>query len=1040
MPYLDDSTPADSSAQTWKTAIKRALLKRESAARLSHAFGELDARYPIPRCEVAKLLLSFRARSAGCDDTLIFNYAKELVRLRLTSTAQLLHALLDTSSLAKKPVPEGLGTTLSGMPSCEERLFTVVTQMYMSGDCIVQSSELHDLTFVTTRWLQTISSYETGKQLEAGALHSIEALPFGVYEAVASFAITIFSNAGFRQVGKQSWWNKRMDAIIEEARNFDTHVLLWMRSQLAGRLQAITTIPPFIKTDSEGRPIFTDEQILGSITDLPIVNTRAGLFIWLNACLCARPLCDDLSMMAHLQARFPGNSQSLPVDLLIASFDVLTNTLLRKESEAQLHLVRSFICNKIPHSLSIISSMITPTVSIEACVSMAFMAISMEALPPISAGANEVREKLKRTRWEFLQACYLHGFISEATITSVLQEQVSIPRVNKYTKEGLLAQCNNNIGRLDTLVDELDGMTGNAGAISGCVVDTIQNLCLNRDTMSLKTVCSILVRKTSSLDIVLLYAQPANLLLPLCNLLNGWIHDQDQTEFTPAYEEFASILLLVLVAVHRYGLNRSDVGLPDDNNFVSRLIREMAISIPANELSEEQSKQLGKWIEGLFATDESGEAGGISDEVMRNCPPQAFYQLVPTLFDQTIFARKSDALSVKTVNGGLELLVEPFLLPSLVGGLMWLVQHSWKDQGDVNILLQVLDKLLRPSSSSSETKAMHGAIVRIVAEPLYNSLQVLHQRQPDKKQASSLMNILKPHLNQRRVVDANKAELNDWVTASKEEGMEVRIRAEVRNLVTWVTDIGPTPPPKYTHRLFAYACTLIGVNRVRDSIAAELKEQTALGNGPQALDICSALICAPLAYSSRPGAATVRDSLRLLTADVQGLLKLPGTLAEAIVRLSRRVEAQLAVSQMPQMAMAIPMPDQQAADQVMAELGLTDDALAGTAADVTMDQVSALDATGSNEFNNDALKSVLDQAMEVDGGGVAGMAGMAAGNSGMATDAQDIFGDLGLDLNQDPQQLLNAQNSDLGMGGDNAQNAEDDIFAGLNLDDDFNFS
>lgn len=1039
MPYLDDSTPADASAQKWKAAIKNALLRRLSADALVNAFGELNTRYPISAGEVAKVLLSFRAREPGCDDPLVFNYAKELLRQRSTTTAKLLLELLDTCSLTRKPLPEGLGSAGSGMPSCEERMFTVLTQMYMSGDCTIQPSELHDLVFALTRWMQNISSYETGKQLEAGALHSIEPLSFGAYEAVASLTITIVGNANFRQVAKQSWWKKRMDAVIEEARNFDSHVLLWMRCPLAGRLQALTTLPPFIKTDAEGRPIFSDEQVLGSITELPVINTRAGLFVWLNACLCARPICDDLSMVGYLQARFPGNSQSLPVDLLIASFDVLTNALLRREPDTQLHLIQSFICNKIPHLLSIISSMIPPAISVEACVSMAFMAISMEALPPISAGANEVREKLKRTRLEFLQACHLHGIVSETTISSVLEEQVSVPRVTKYTKEALVAQCSNNIGRLEPLVDELDGMTGNAGAISGCVVDTINNLCTSRDTISLKAVCNMLIKKPSTLDVIFQYSQPATLLLSLCNQLNSWIHDQDQSEFTPAYEEFAAILLLVLVAVHRYGLTRSDVGLSDDDNFISRLLRDMALSKPANELSEQQSKQLGKWIEGLFATDESGESGGISDEVMRNCPPQAFYQLVPTLFDQTVLARKCDALSAKTFNGGLELLVEPFLLPSLAGGLMWLVHHSWKDQGDVNILLQMLDKLLKPSSSSQETKMMHSAILRIVAEPLYGSLSVLHQRQPEKKQVSTLMNILKPHLGQRRVLDANKAELSDWANAS-EGGVENRIRTEIRNLVTWVTDIGPTPPPKYTHRVLAYGCTLIGVNRVRDAIAAELKTQTVIGNGAQTLDICAALICAPLASSNRLGAATVRDALRMSAADIHGLLKSSGTTAEALVRLNRRVEAQMAVSEMPQMAMAIPMPDQQAADQVMAELGLTDDALAAGAADVSIDPVSALNATGGNDFSNDALNSVLDQAMDVDGaGGVSGMAGMAVGTNAMANDAQNIFSDLGLDLNQDAQQLLNAQSSDLGMG-DNAQNAEDDIFAGLNLDEDFNFS
>ena len=50
-------------------------------------------------------------------------------------------------------------------------------------------------------------------------------------------------------------------------------------------------------------------------------------------------------------------------------------------------------------------------------------------------------------------------------------------------------------------------------------------------------------------------------------------------------------------------------------------------------------------LEGLFTTDDQDETSGISDDTMRGCPPQAFYQLVPTLFQQMVIACKSGALS-----------------------------------------------------------------------------------------------------------------------------------------------------------------------------------------------------------------------------------------------------------------------------------------------------------------------------------------------------------------------------------------------------------
>ena len=58
------------------------------------------------------------------------------------------------------------------------------------------------------------------------------------------------------------------------------------------------------------------------------------------------------------------------------------------------------------------------------------------------------------------------------------------------------------------------------------------------------------------------------------------------------------------------------------------LLQNMAVSQDPNHFSNEKHDQLLKWLEGLFATDENGETGGISDDVMGKCPPQAFYQLV----------------------------------------------------------------------------------------------------------------------------------------------------------------------------------------------------------------------------------------------------------------------------------------------------------------------------------------------------------------------------------------------------------------------------
>ena len=1046
MPWLDDTQPGSRAAQEWKSALKNAFVRRLQAPQMTAVFPELASKYPASPDEIATILMGFRARSGGMDDALIFNFARTLLQQKIIGTSHLLLALLNTSRFGRRPDAEQPDKPHTGFPTCEEVIFSMLFQMHFGGDLALTISEAHGLAFALTRWMHVVAEYEMGKQLEDGALHTADALSFGIYEAIASLSLTILSDSNFRDVTKQPWWKNRRPVIVSEIESFDTHVLQWMQSQLAGRLRMLATMPPFIEVDAKGRPVFTDDQVMQAVLELPVVTSRAGLFIWLNACLCSRPLTDDLSMLTYLQTRYSGNNQSLAVDLLVASFDVLTNTLLQKEDEHNLLVVRSFVCNKVPHLLGIVSGFMAPAMTVEACIQMAFISITMDALPPISAGSTDVRERLQLTRLEFLQACALHGLITDNTVAAILQDpSVSLPRVNKYTKEGLLAQCNNNVGRLEPLIDELEDMLGNAPAIVGCIVDTINNICLNKDTISLKTVCNLLIKKISTVDIMMQYTQPANLLLGLCTQLNDWTHDQDQTEFTPAYEEFASMLLFVLAVVHRYGLDRADLGLLNDESFIGRLLEGSSISKLPSDLTEDQDGQLARWIESLYATDEDGQASGIGDDVMRQCPPRAFYELVPTLFEQSVLACKSGKLSMKTFKGGLELLVEPFLLPSLVGGLSWVVQHSWEDHGDAEVLLQVLEKLLKPSSSSQDTKAMHRAVLSIIVKPLYLSLQNLSQRRAEKRDVNALIDLLKPYLGQRRIIESSMAEMDEWLS-TPDGGIARCIRNAIRDLVLWVSSVGPTPPPKYTHELFAAGCEAIGVDAMRDAIIAELKEQTSIGNGPLTLDICTALICAPQATSQPPLVVpiqsqstppTVRDALRLETADVQKLLRVPEADAEALVRLTRRVEAQLAVTQIPQITMPIPMQDQ-ATDQMMADLGLTDGSLA---ANTSLDQVADLSAASAAEFSNVDLTSALDQPMDLTNPLAQNMANLSSDPGAMPIESQSIFNDINMEMSQPPQQMLDSDGIDMGLpSGDGQQNPDDDIFAGIDLGDGFSFS
>lgn len=101
--------------------------------------------------------------------------------------------------------------------------------------------------------------------------------------------------------------------------------------------------------------------------------------------------------------------------------------------------------------------------------------------------------------------------------------------------------------------------------------------------------------------------------------------------------------------IYRYGLTYHDIGIGSDG-FVTRLITKGQQSILPDDLTDEQSKNLGSWLKGLY---DSGNEG-LSNDVFASCRPQDFYTIVPTLFQQTVMALAVGVLTFETVKGGLE--------------------------------------------------------------------------------------------------------------------------------------------------------------------------------------------------------------------------------------------------------------------------------------------------------------------------------------------------------------------------------------------------
>lgn len=322
----------------------------------------------------------------------------------------------------------------------------------------------------------------------------------------------------------------------------------------------------------------------------------------------------------------------------------------------------------------------------ELCITNALSRVDTNTFPTLSSlfesGENGLSSNpfTESVRSDFVTACCLHGLVPETSIDKLIGDYAyqTLPAGGRYNKDKLVQDCSADQDKMIRLIDELDKMEGNAGAVCQALTEVsfdttywciwlhchqnewpelcliewqmLGRLCTNKDTMTLKVLCSKLARNPLNLDVLLLFDKTTSILNPLCELLDSWTYEEDQGEYQPVYEEFGPVLLLLLAFVYRYNLSASDLGISSPDSFIGKLLGKGHLARPLDELKDLEKNQLNGWIHGLF----DNEGGGLADELLSSCPPQHFYLLVPTLFQNIVLAYSTGYLTEESLKTGIE--------------------------------------------------------------------------------------------------------------------------------------------------------------------------------------------------------------------------------------------------------------------------------------------------------------------------------------------------------------------------------------------------
>lgn len=303
-------------------------------------------------------------------------------------------------------------------------------------------------------------------------------------------------------------------------------------------------------------------------------------------------------------------------------------------------------------------------------------------------------------------------------------------------------------------------------------------------------------------------------------------------------------------------------------------------------------------------------------------------------------------------------------------------------------MLRILQLLLSPTQISTEASTMLTSVLNLVAKPLEHSLRTYQRRDPKSVQIEPLLNVLKDSLPlSRRTAGAEHNEIESWSSAHG-GGLTAAIRSTIQSFVHWGLrpDTMPTP---YTHRQMLAGIKMLGAKAMLRIIMEEIQVQSNEGNAAIVFDVATALLCAPdPSQDAQAGVqgldeagnvppaperqATIREALKEEAEGFRKVQKRDPAMAEAVVRLHRKVQEQMAPSQVQMLPadLAAPLDDSEVE--------------AAAHAAVAQGDAMQMDAVG----------------LDLMGGVPGGDLGLETGDGGSFDLGDDIFG--GLDTGGDP--------------------------------------
>jgi mediator of RNA polymerase II transcription subunit 5 len=845
----------------WPLFLRQCLFQRTSGEEFADLLAQVYERNKISGLSLIRLVLKCNSNFCAPNDYLIPVYLQKIVSLALADVSDLLIVLIKQWNEFTK-TEEDQPTDLKDIEESAS-LVNCLIGMIATGSFTLSTKEARRSLLLCARWFASVSAWvskDPSRASESSAMALVESCGLLLVALASSTAGNTVLDNSKSSVGSEQ---AEPTATIQKSILSSLPLLPTASQSLHLRLEAV--LRHVSQPRASDKPGASDQDALhfqSGVVDGPSLASRASLYLYLDALRSRCATIDDSRLLSFLNARYSTDYAAMFNDLIVASFDVLQRAHSRQRVRQSLDRWCSFIVHKLPTLLSVISASSFGSFSTEDALKNVLQYVNSDFSSPF------LTTNLSIVRKRFVQVCALYRLLPMSNVSLV----VGTPEADLshspvlHTKEDLVNQMRSNVSNGSKLLKDIRKLDGNAVNIASAVVEVIHGYSQSKETLLLKELATVMLRQPEIIDVVSLYVQPGYFVAPLCQLLDEWTWDDLHGEGQPLYEEFGSILLLIMAFKYRLSLSDLDMGLSNDSPFVLSFLRGTHDEQYMETMTDDTKKHLGEWINALFI------AEGLSDEVMSSCSPQDFYRLVPTLLSQSlIMCENRNKLSAISMMSGFEYFSESFLLPSLIPAIIWLISPA-AARHKQEYVQQILEILLK-KPTSEDAKEIHRTILGIAAAI--------------SSRTKSTPEILQLHTDFISNVGADMQETKSWVAVPG--GLLSQASEIIRALLSWSsanTSLMSPPTSGYTQLVAA-----TGVYDPKVLLEQFLKILTTYYNTHDHAAALDLLATAIISLDEACPTKRLADALAAQQGDLLPLLKKNETLlAEEIVRLSRRVE------------------------------------------------------------------------------------------------------------------------------------------------------